>query len=305
MEDCWQHMRYGLRVGPWPHVVVSTTPKNRVLIKELVKKAREAYRDPESGQIEVVVTRATTEHNPHLDPRIKRMLFEDYGGTRLGRQELYAEILEDVQGALWRAADIDMHRLSRNVMPTKFDKIAVGVDPAASSLGDECGIVVAGVVGPGWRVPNQNVNTEVAHGFVLADYTIQGSPQVWSREVVRAYDDWGANLVVAEINNGGEMVTHTIHTVRDTIPVKTEHATRGKTRRAEPVALLYEQGRVHHVGVFGKLEDQMTGWDAVEPDDSWSPDRMDAMVWALTNLMASTQRTVMTSVRDTRLRGTR
>lgn len=302
MEETWQQMRYGLRVGPWPHIVFSTTPKNRSLIKDLVKKSRNGVLT-DAGELEVVITRATTADNPHLDSNVKRMLYDDYGGTRMGRQELLAEILEDVQGALWTMLMIDADRMAPQRAPDNYDRVIVAVDPAASAIGDEHGISVCASV-QNYLSPEQD-RSHLPHGFVLADETVRGQPSDWGHAAIDAYHDWGANLIVAEVNNGGDMVEHVIHSIDPTIPVKKVHATRGKAKRAEPVATLYEQHRVHHVGVFPHLEDQMTTWDAIETPDDWSPDRMDALVWGLTELLVGSSFFKQSQQRDRRLVGTR
>lgn len=298
LTDALQHIRYGLRVGPRPHWIASTTPKNRIPIKELVKQAQEPE-DPVHP--EIVMSRATTHDNPHLQEHIKKMLFRDYGGTRLGRQELMAEILEDVEGALWTEYMISLTRLDVPSAPTHFDRITVGVDPPATKT--ECGIVVVGMVNR-WLRPGV-VRPEDPHSFVLGDYSKAGDPNVWGKAVIEAFHDWGANRVVAEINNGGDMVKHTLQTIDPTLPVKVVHATRGKAKRAEPVVALYEQERQHHVGYFGNLEDQMTSWDAIEPPDDWSPDRMDALVWASWDLMVGLGQATKHQMKDRRLRGRR
>jgi phage terminase large subunit-like protein len=285
IEECWQHMRYGLRLGPWPHVLASTTPKSLRLIKQLNKRAKEeeGRRNPY-----IVITRGTTADNPHLDTRVKSDLYDDYGGTRLGRQELSGEILEDVEHALWTPEDIETWRLRVVEQPPRYNRILVGVDPAAKEGGDDTGIIVASMLPTLNQWPQAPINWNYfdrQHFFVLADYSVNGKPEIWGRRVVEAMNDFDAHGVIAEVNNGGEMVEHTIHTVDDTIPVKSVHATRGKERRAEPISALYQQGRGHHIGVLAKLEDQMTTWDSIEPDPSWSPDLMDAMVWAATELV--------------------
>lgn len=300
MTECWQHMRYGLRVGPWPHVIVSTTPKNRALIKELRKKAIEGSIDEETGQLEVVMTTGSTADNPHLDQRVKRMLYEDYANTRLGRQELYGEILEDIDGALWNHSVIDRHRLSLEAAPEHYDLKVVGVDPAAGGS-NEHGIVVCGRVNK-YRTHEDTPYSHLPHGFVLDDRSCTGSPNTWARAAIRAYKDHQANYIVAEKNNGGDMVANTINGIDPSVPVKLVWATRGKARRAEPISMMYEQGRVHHIGELGSLEDQMCEFDPVDPDDSWSPDRMDAMVWAMTELLVGDREIGTASYRDTRLR---
>lgn len=313
MTECWQHMRYGLRVGPWPHVIISTTPKNRMLIKELRNKAINGDVDPESGEREVVMTTATTEENPHLDQRVRRALYEDYGGTRLGRQELLGQILEDVESALWVESIIEANRVTANsdLAPNEFDALVVSVDPAVGGE-NEHGIVVVGKKNTWpprerWEMDRKIVEARephllLPHGFILDDLTCTGSPNVWAKKAINAYHNWDANYIVAERNNGGEMVMQTIHSLDPTVPVKLVWATKGKARRAEPVSLAYEQGRGHHVGTFPELEQQMTEFDPVDPDDAWSPDRMDAMVWGMTELLGTGQQVTTRERKDTRLR---
>lgn len=298
LEECFQHMRYGLRLGIRPHWIASTTPKSRKLIRELVKKARE--------QIDgIVMTHGTTDDNPHLQEHIRDMLYEDYGGTRLGRQELSGELLEDVENALWKATDIDAWRLKPMSLPRRFDRIAIGVDPAGGG-DDEHGIVVAGMLRFYDPLPHMVSDySHYPHGFILGDYSCQGSPREWAMKVKEAYKDWAANFVVGEINFGGPLVKANVHSLDPTIPFEEVHASRGKARRAEPISNMYQQGRVHHVGTFGHLEDQMTTFDAVEPDPSWSPDRMDAMVWVLSKLLPPSSQVIVNGTVDHRLKGTR
>lgn len=298
MDDCFQHMRYGLRLGLRPHWIASTTPKARKLIRELVKKAKE-------GIDGIVMTHGTTDDNPHLPKHIRDMLYEDYGGTRLGRQELSGELLDDVENALWNPTTIEEWRLKPIHMPRHFDRIAVGVDPAGGG-DDEHGIIVAGMI-RNWEPLPHLVNdySHLAHGFILGDYSCQGSPKEWADEVIKAYKDWAANLVVGEINFGGPLVQANLHSVDPTLPFEDVWASRGKARRAEPVSNMYQQGRIHHVGTFGQLEDQMCNFDAVEPDPSWSPDRMDAMVWVMSKLLPPSSQFVINGTVDTRLRATR
>lgn len=297
-------MRYGLRTGPWPHWIASTTPKPKKIIKELLTKAKTNVLRS-NGQPEVVLTMATTNDNPHLDSEVKKALFEDYGGTRLGRQELYAEILDDVPNALWVPGMVDDYRVDFANLPY-LDRIAIGVDPPAKETGAECGIVVVGRA-PTWKIPRyvEMGNADRPHGVVLEDRSVQGSPDKWGKAVVSAFDDWKANIVIAEINNGGDMVKHTMRTVRNSLPVHVEHASRGKAKRAEPVSAIYEQHRFHHLGNHIQLEDQMYTFDPNEPDPDPSPDRMDALVWAATYLMVRQSAVVQSNSRDDRLRGRR
>lgn len=293
MDEAWEQIRYGLRVGPRPHAVVSTTPKNRKLIKKLIS-------DPTTS-----ITKAITSDNPHLDQGVKRRLFEDYGGTRMGRQELYAEILEDVEGALWDTELIERSRISLDELPLRLHIVKVGVDPGGKDTdnADETGIIVVGMV-PNWQPPGQTWDSR-PHGFILGDYSVRGKPDVWAKAAIRANNDYEGNGIVAETNNGHDMVKHTLRTYDPTLPVEEVHASRGKAQRAEPVFSLYEQRRMHHVGDFPILEDQMCTYDVMDPDPSWSPDHMDAMVWAATKLLVSRSMAGKSTVRDSRLRGRR
>jgi len=259
-DDAWDQLMFGLRLGQRPRVVVATTPRPTSLIKRLLKAPTTA------------VTRGTSYDNrANLAPTFFAQIVAKYEGTRLGRQELNAELLEDVEGALWqRASMIDAHRVE--VAP-QLRRIVVGVDPSVADGGerDEAGIVVCGMSLDG-------------QGYVLADHSLSASPDGWAKAAVAAYRTHSADRIVAEVNNGGAMVEATIRTVERGVSYKALHASRGKQTRAEPIAALYEQGRIHHVGAFPSLEDQMCGW---VPGDS-SPDRMDALVWALTELMLGT-----------------
>jgi phage terminase large subunit-like protein len=183
--------------------------------------------------------------------------------------------LADVEGALWDRDSIDTHRV---VQAPELVRVVVAIDPAASNraTSSETGVVVAGVGTDG-------------HGYVLDDRTVRGTPNEWATAAISAYHTFSADRIVAEANQGGDMVRHTLDTVEPNLPVKMVHASRGKRTRAEPVAALYEQGRVHHVGVFARLEDQLCSW---VPDVSPSPDRLDALVWALSDLMVTGARQV-------------
>lgn len=309
MQECWQHMRYGLRVGPHPEVIISTTPKAVSLVKELIKKATDEVFDEETGQLEVVMTKASTDANPHLDAAVKKALYEDYGDTRLGRQELHAEVLEDVEGAMWNMGLIDAYRLRQSQKPANFDRVLVGVDPQgknkADGKNDETGIVACARINRWFRDGDAE---KMPHGFVLADRSDRYSPREWAYEAIRLHDELGADGIVAEVNNGWDMVKANIHAVNPNVRVFEATATRGKARRAAPIVNMYEQGRIHHIGPFSHLEDQMTTFDEFEPDESWSPDRMDAMVWAMTKLMKTGSRSShagMRSQNDARLAGRR
>lgn len=253
--EAWDQLLFGLRLGPDPRVVVTTTPRPTPVIKELMAHPT------------TVVTRGSTYDNrANLAPAFFDGIISRYEGTRLGRQELYAEILDDNPNALWQRSQIDKLRVTE--APAELQRIVVAIDPSATTTGDEAGIIVAGL-GPD------------GHGYVLDDATIRGSPHTWGSKAVQAYHRHQADRIVAEVNNGGEMVELTIRTVDDKVAYKAVHASRGKRTRAEPIAALYEQGRVHHVGTFAELEDEMCDWEPEMP----SPNRMDALVWALTELM--------------------
>ena len=194
-----------------------------------------------------------------------------YGGTRLGRQELFGEILDDNPGALWNRAQIEATRITLKNLPN-LTRIVVGVDPAVTSGEDSdlTGIVVCGMSNNG-------------HYYVLADNTLKASPELWAQAVVAAYELHKADRVIAEVNNGGDLVISVMRQVKASLPVKKISSSRGKDLRAEPISALYEQGRVHHVGYFGSLEDQMCEWDKSDKTAK-SPDRIDALVFALTEL---------------------
>ena len=258
-REAWDNLAMGLRLGDSPQAVITTTPRPTPLIREFVT-------DPGTH-----LTRGSTyENRSNLAASFLDRILSKYEGTRLGRQELMAEILDDTPGALWRLVGIDSQRVRE---APEFSRVVVAVDPAASAnaTSDETGIVVVGLGDDG-------------HGYVLADYSMRGSPDEWAREVVRAFKQHKADRVVVEVNQGGDMVTHTLRTVDPLLPISTVHARRGKVLRAEPVAALYEQGRVHHVGSLATLEDQMTTWNPTDPKAK-SPDRVDALVYGLTEIL--------------------
>jgi len=259
--DTWDQLRFGLRLGANPQTVITTTPKPNALLRALAKR--------DTTQL----TRGSTFDNAaNLSPAALTELRERYDGTRLGRQELYGEMLDDVEGALFPLALIDKHRVTE---PPELDAIVVGVDPAvtANASSDETGIITIG------RAEHNG------HLYVLADHTLKATPDAWARAIVDQYHAAGANYVIIETNNGGDLIKQVIRTVDPTVPLRTVTASRGKYLRAEPVGALYEQGKVHHVGVLGALEEQMSQW---VPGDPKSPDRLDALVYAA---MALTTRT--------------
>jgi phage terminase large subunit-like protein len=249
-ERAWDMLQFGLRLGSDPRVCVTTTPRPIALVKRLL------------GDPTVAVTRASTMMNaPYLAPGFIAEMERRYAGTALGRQELLGEIVDERGGALWRRDWIEAHRIER--MP-ELERIVVAVDPpvTATAASDACGIVVAGI-GPDRRA------------YVVADRTLQGrEPAQWARAALAAY-----------VNQGGDMVLAVLRQIDPAVPVATVRATRGKWLRAEPVAALYAEGRVSHVGSFAKLEDEMCDFGIEGLSKGRSPDRLDALVWALTELM--------------------
>lgn len=262
--------KFGLRLGPHPRALFTTTPRPIATVRELMA-------DPAC-----VVTNGTTyENKANLAPGFFAEIIRKYEGTRLGRQELLAEVLEDNPGALWRRSVIDRDRVPRGDLPP-LRRVVVAIDPAIST-GDnsnETAIIVVGINEDG---PDGN-----RRAYVLDDQSGIYSPDEWSRAAAAAYHRWEADCFVAEGNQGGQMVEHVIRSTESVrgARVKTVHATRGKFTRAEPVSALYEQGRVHHVGPFNALEDQMVSFtpDFDRQKQGYSPDRVDALVWALTEL---------------------
>lgn len=259
--DAWDQAMFGLRLGKSPRAIVATTPRPTPLIRDLV--SREGH--------DVVVTRGKTQDNrANLAPAFITQIVRKYEGTRLGRQELDGEILDDAPGALWKREQLDELRIKE--APDHLSRVVVGVDPAVSSTesSDETGIVVVGIDREGYI-------------YVLEDGTISASPLKWAQQVVRLYREHSADRVIAEVNQGGDLVESNLLTVDRNIAVTKVRATRGKAVRAEPVAALYEQKRVRHIGVLARLEDQMCTWDPRLSEKS--PDRVDALVWAITELI--------------------
>jgi phage terminase large subunit-like protein len=227
---------------------------------------------------DTVVTRgATLDNQSNLAANTVKQLYERYGGTRLGRQELEGEILTDIPGALWNRDVIDECRVVD--VPDDLERVLVAVDPAVSNNegSDEHGIVVVGLA---------RDKDGYARGYILEDGSMRGNPEDWARKAVSLYRSWSADKIVAEKNQGGQMVESTIKAVDRSVPVKLVHASRGKVTRAEPISALYEQKRVHHVGRFDLLEDQMCLFsiDNIRNISNGSPDRVDALVWGLTEV---------------------
>jgi len=266
-EAAWDNLLLGLRLGSLPRVVATTTPRAVPLLKRLL------------AQPEVVVTRGTTaENQDNLAPGFYRSITAHFGRSLLARQELEGELIEEIEGALWSRALLESCR--EHGAHADATRVVIGVDPPASSDGDACGIVVCGMGADGI-------------GRVLADCSVRKpTPERWARAVANAARVWRADRVVAEANQGGEMVRSVLHAADIALPLKLVHASRGKAARAEPVAALYEAGRVRHAGQFPELEDQlcglMAGGDYEGPGRS--PDRADALVWAMTELMLRRKR---------------
>lgn len=261
-RETWDMLQFTMRAGTDPRVFVTTTPRPIPIIREIAA-------DPGT----VILRGSTFDNAANLPDKFLRKLKERYEGTRLGRQELYAEILDDLPGALWSRDNFDQHRVAE---APEMRRIVVAVDPSgtggSSDDGDSIGIVVAGLGIDG-------------RAYVMADRTCKLSPDGWGKRAVQAYREFRADRIVAERNFGGAMVEHVIRTVDRRVSYKEVTASRGKVARAEPVAALYEQGRVSHVGGLPELEDQLC---LIGPEGfagEGSPDRADAMVWALTELM--------------------
>ncbi|MDB5612134.1 MAG: ATP-binding protein [Bradyrhizobium sp.] len=268
-SEAWDMAMFGLRLGDDPQAMVTTTPKPIRIIRELIKSPT------------CVITRATTYDNrANLAGAFLSQIVAKYEGTRLGRQELQGELIEELEGALWNRAMIEQARLNPNtkepltaVPPMK--RIVVAIDPAVTAKEESnlTGIVCAGLGQDG-------------RGYVLADSSGKYSPNEWARRALAQFDSLKADRIIAEGNQGGDLVRNTISTQRPNAPITIVHARQGKSARAEPIAALYEQGRIGHVGSFPDLEDQMCSWEPL--GSAPSPDRIDAMVWAFTALMVDT-----------------
>lgn len=256
-DETWDNLQFALRLGEHPKVVVTTTPRPIKLIKSL-------WSDPKV----VKTVGSTKENRSNLATSFIKHVYDKYAGSRLGRQELEGEILLDNPGALFTYSNLDQYRVKKH---PDLKQIVVAIDPAVTAEDDsnETGILVCGI-------------DENDHGYTLEDASGIYHPNEWATIAIKLYDKWKANYIVVETNQGGEMVNNTIQQTAKAIgysfvPVKGVHATKGKYTRGEPVGALYEQGKIHHVGNFPTLEDQMTSF---LPGDKISPDRMDALVWA-------------------------
>jgi predicted phage terminase large subunit-like protein len=267
-DEVWNMLMLGLRVGRCPRVIVTTTPRPTRLLKSLVARV---------GQ-DVILTRGcTTENAANLARPFLDTITQRFQGTRIGRQELDGELLEDVVGALWQREWIDRDRTDA---APELTRIVVAIDPAVSTNegADETGIIVAGI-------------GKDQHAYVLDDLSGRYAPHEWAAKAIAAYHHFKADRIIAETNNGGLMVEQTIKVQDPNVSYKSVTASRGKVTRAEPVAALYEQHKVHHVGSFPELEDQLCSFtsDFDRARAGYSPDRVDALVWALTELMLGAQ----------------
>lgn len=266
-QETWDMLQFGLRLGDDPKQVITTTPRSIPLIREFLKREREG----------VIVTRGSTYDNrANLAEKFLESVVTRYDGTRLGRQELNGELLDDVPGALWSRVTLDANRLHCHGNLPPMQRIVIGIDPAAKASSDadrtsETGIVVAGL-------------GEDGIGYVLDDLSCRLSPMGWAKKAVAAFDRYAADTIVVEVNQGGAMVETVLRAERAGLPLRQVRASRGKTTRAEPIAALYEQGRVKHVGVMPALEDQMVLFTPFGIEGDGAADRVDALVWALSDL---------------------
>jgi phage terminase large subunit-like protein len=257
VQESWDNLKLGLRKGS-SRVAITTTPRPLALLKTLLADAQR------EGSTVVVTKGSTYENINNLSASFRDEVLQRYEGTRLGRQELYADILEDAENALWKRDTFDRTRVDK--APTELVRIVVGVDPSGGVT--ETGIIVAG------RSQDDNY-------YVLDDATTGGSPNLWGQAVISSYNRFQADRIIGESNNGGAMVESVIRSVDRRASYKPVFASRGKRTRAEPVAAMYEQGKVHHVGMLSALENELCTWT---PDVDESPNRLDALVWALAEL---------------------
>lgn len=271
--DTWSNLQFGLRLkrkgSTPPRQLVTTTPRPVPELSKVLKRP------------DTIITRGSTRDNAaFLSDDFLAAVESMYAGTRLGRQELDGELLEDIEGAFWTRAGIDRCRISKDQVPTTLDRVVVAIDPSGAKSdtdmdADEIGIVVAG------RAGNPGNGT----AYVLADLSMRGGPADWAKVAVNAYYAYNADCIVAEQNFGGALVEYTIKVEDKAVPYKAVTASRGKAVRAEPVSALYEKGRVKHVGALNKLEDQLLLFSSEGYQGPNSPDRADAAVWAVTDLL--------------------
>lgn len=263
-EETWDMLQFALRLGEAPRQVVTTTPRATALLKTII-----------ANEKTVIAKSKTSDNKANLSSSFLKTIEEKYGGTRLGRQELDGELIEDREDALWQRDQIENARLRK---APELERIVVAIDPPVTSgeNSDLCGIVAAGIDKEG-------------HGYVLKDRSAKrATPLKWAQIAIELYHKIQADRIVAEVNQGGDLVETIFRQIDETVPIKKVHASRGKYTRAEPVAALYEQGRVLHVGCHSELEDQMCDFGLNGLSNGKSPDRLDALVWALTDLMLNT-----------------
>lgn len=264
-EDVWDMLQFGMRLGDVPQVIITTTPRNRKKLKDILAL-------PNS-----YVSRASTFANKqNLAAAFLQTIDQNYAGTNLGRQELYGEIIEDRQGALWNYELIEsLRRRKKDYEIGEFSRIILAIDPPATShkKSNACGMIVAAM-------------DAERHAYILADISMQSvSPIVWAQKAVQIYHQYNIDRIVAEVNQGGEMVETILRTIDAQISYAAVFARKDKKSRAEPVAALYEQGKVHHLGMFEELEDEMCQFDHLIGSSRNSPDRVDALVWAVSHLL--------------------
>ena len=261
-QETWDQMSFGLRLGSKPRAIITTTPRPLPIIKKLIADDR------------TFVTRGSTYDNrDNRAGSFLKSIEEKYEGTRLGRQEISAEVLDDAPGALWSRTILDEKRVKPADLPD-MQRVVVAIDPAASA--DDEGNAETGIICAGLGVDGR--------GYVLDDQSCRLSPLGWARRALATYDLNRGDRIVAELNQGGNMVESTIRSARDGVPFTGVRASRGKVTRAEPIAALYEQGRISHVGNFPELEDQMVLFTAYGIEGDTTADRVDALVWAFTEL---------------------
>lgn len=286
MQRAWDNLRFSLRAGRTPQTVITTTPVGHPLIRKLLAGAWPG----------TILRRASTYRNAaNLAPSFLAELLMMYEGTRLGLQELHGQVLDEIEGALWTMLLIERNRWETSEHHPAFDvplrRIVVGVDPSGTKRGAEAGVLVVGLGYDGL-------------GYVLEDHSVRGTPEEWGAAAIAAYHHWGADRIVAEVNFGADMVESVIMALDGSVSFKAVRASRGKAQRAEPVVALYERNRVKHVGALGLLETELTQWvppgtlNAAGEDigSNWSPGRLDAVVWALTELMLDSAPAPATSV---------
>lgn len=264
-QDTWDMLQFALRLGEAPRQVVTTTPRSTALLKAIIANDK------------TVIQRSRTQDNrANLSASFLKTVEEKYGGTRLGRQELDGELIEDREDALWQRDQIEKLRIRK---APELERIVVAIDPPVTSgeKADLCGIVAAGI-------------SQEGQGFVLNDQSVKrATPLKWAQIAVDLFHEMQADRIVAEVNQGGELVETILRQIDETVPIRKVHASRGKYLRAEPVAALYEQGRISHVGCYEELEDQMCDFGPGGLSNGKSPDRLDALVWAMTDLMLNTK----------------